>query len=165
MSQTKPEVKQVPLKTTILGYYLCCVTLNAAGKDLGYPRQFKIINGQAGDVELWRELCEDELEDQAFLFTNPDDAAAEVKRLSELPKVVEVSEDYDSSQPVSPYNGATLRLCDQMLAVTAATEVDDVYVRFEIVPKVKIEPIAVALYAHQFRGCDLEGNVWPEEGA
>lgn len=159
------EVVQVPLKTTILGYYLCCTMLNVDGKDCGWPKQFKIINGQAGEIELWRELYENEMEDQAFLYTNPDDAVAEVKRLSELSKVVEVSEDYDPDQLVSPYNGATLRLCDQMLSVVGAQDCDDVRVRFEIIPKVVIEPIPVATYIHIFSGCDLEGNVWPEEGA
>lgn len=147
MSQTNQEVKQVNFEFRVVGYYLRLEHLTEEGEARpDEPYRF-LARRRTGLGQLpvnekgeWTNTWEADFE-SAYLFDNPDDAAAEVKRLSELPMAI----DDDNADPddKTPW----LVPCPEMVGVLDKDYLyDPVFARFTIVPVVETKPIHVADY-------------------
>lgn len=147
MSQTNQEVKQVAIEYTIRGYYLRLEHLTQDGTAREEEPYRFLARKRTGLGQLpvnekgdWTDTWQDDFE-SAYLFADPDEAAAEVKRLSELPMAI----DDDNADPddKTPY----LVPCPEMVEVLDKDYLyDPIFARFTIVPVVETKPIHVADY-------------------
>jgi hypothetical protein len=161
-------VKQVNIEYAIKGYYLRLVRLDATGA-VRESEPYSFLRKKLGTIESgplnepgeWTsgwDYSIEEMTTSAYLFPDPDLAAAEIKRLAELPMAL----DTDNPDPEDK-TGWLVPHPDMQAVLDKDYMHEPVHVRFEIMPVLEITPMPVANYSWTLQKADLEGNPIPKE--
>jgi hypothetical protein len=152
MSQTQTEVKQVQVEFKIKGYYLRLVRLDSTGA-VRESEPYSFLRNKLGTIQSgpinepgewvsgW-DYSNEEIASSAYLFSDPDLAGVEIKRLAELPMMV----DTDNADP-DDTTGWLFPHPEMQAVLDKDYMHEPVHVRFEIMPVLEVTPMPVANYS------------------
>ena len=155
-------IKQVQIEFRIKGYYLRLTHLDQQGAVMD-KEPFRFLSRKSFDNKTlieqgpeaanqpgeWVNEWDHSPEDSAYLFADPDLAAAEVKRLSELPMAI------DDDNPDEDDKTKWLVPCPEMEDVLDKDYLyNPIHARFEIIPVMEVKPLHVADYKWKMEKLD-----------
>lgn len=162
------EVKQVNVTMRVKGYYLRLVRLDEHGA-VKEAEAYSFLRKKHGTIEHgpinepgeWTsgwDYSLDDIAQAAYLYPDPDLAVAEVKRLSELPMVLDT--DNADAEDKTAWLVPHPEMCE---VLDKDYMHEPVHVRFEIMPVLEVQPMPVANYSWTLQKADASGNPIPKE--